>query len=77
MIEWPDIKSKQIRVDKQAPVDAMCQGCGNRRPGFCKVIIEPGWIYKHRGTCFAKVTKERAMEIEVQISEEKKRRILK
>jgi hypothetical protein len=46
----------------------MCEGCGNVRGGICIAIRDPKWIFKHRnGKCFAKVTPERAKEIEDEI----------
>lgn len=48
-------------------VKEMCSGCGWVNGKFCRVIREPDWIFKHRGKCFAKVTLERAKEIDNEI----------
>ncbi len=45
----------------------MCDGCGHSQGNICRVIKDPKWIFKHRGKCFAKVTPERAKEIEEEI----------
>ena len=48
--------------------EEMCQGCGHTFGSICRVIKDPKWIFKHRkGVCFAKVTPERAKEIEKEI----------
>ena len=49
----------------------MCEGCGNVRGNICIAIKDPKWIYKHRGKCFARVTPERAKEIEEEIRAQK------
>lgn len=52
----------------QRPVPEMCTGCARNKRIWCDVILEPGYIYAHRGKCFAKVTPAGAMEIEDEIS---------
>jgi len=54
-------------------IKAMCEGCGHQRGNTCKVISDPKYIFKHRkGQCFAKVTPERASQIEAEIHGSKK-----
>lgn len=49
----------------ERPVKEMCEDCGWKRRSSCKVITDPKWIFNHRkGNCFAKVTPEKAEEIE-------------
>ena len=53
-------------------VKEMCKGCGWSRRGKCKVISDPQWIFTHRqGNCFAKVTPEKAEEIENNLSKKR------
>ena len=52
-------------------IPEMCDGCGWAGNKTCRVIREPGWIYKRRnGKCFARVTPERVKEIESEIKEQ-------
>ena len=49
-------------------IKKMCEGCGHQRGNTCKVFSDPKYIYNHRnGKCFAKVTSERAQQIEDEI----------
>jgi hypothetical protein len=49
----------------ERPVKEMCKGCGHDCGNRCDVIKDPGWVFQHRkGNCFAKVTPEKAEEIE-------------
>lgn len=41
-----------------------CEGCGHRDKIKCKVITEPHYMWRKRGSCFAKITKEEAEELE-------------
>jgi hypothetical protein len=54
---------------KEKPIPEMCTGCVRcqSRMFHCDVIKEPRYIYKHRGTCFARVDARRAAEIEEEI----------
>lgn len=53
----------------ERPVKEMCEDCGWKQRSSCKVITEPKWIFNHRkGNCFAKVTPEKAEEIEDNLS---------
>ncbi len=54
-------------VDKERPVQEMCEGCARNKGMFCVIIKEPGWFFVSRGECFAWVDKDRAEEIERQI----------
>ena len=59
----------------ERPVQEMCEGCGHNCGTRCDVINEPGWIYKHRKRkCFAKVSPERAKEIEAEINPKNRRK---
>ena len=49
------------------PVPEMCLGCARDKRTKCEVVTEPGWIYEHRGTCFARVNAARAKQIEKEI----------
>jgi hypothetical protein len=52
----------------ERPVKEMCEGCGHDCGKRCDVIKDPGWIFKHRqGKCFARVTPERAGQIEAEL----------
>ncbi len=52
----------------RAIVKEMCEGCGWMSGNICKVIQEPLYFYEKRGKFFAKATKERAQEIDREIS---------
>ena len=54
-------------ITKQRPVPEMCLGCARDKRTKCEVITEPGWLYEHRGICFAWVNEARAKEIEKEI----------
>ena len=38
---------------KETPVPEMCAGCARNKKMYCEVIKAPGWLYEHRGICFA------------------------
>ena len=52
----------------QRPVPEMCTGCARDRRTTCEVIVEPGFMYQNRGSCFARVNAARAREIEKEIA---------
>ena len=52
---------------KEKPIPEMCTGCVRSRRHRCETINEPRYIYKHRGTCFARADARRAAEIEEEI----------
>jgi len=52
---------------KETPVPEMCAGCARNKNMYCEVIKAPGWLYEHRGICFAWVNEARAKEIEAEI----------
>ena len=52
---------------KETPVPEMCAGCARNKNMYCEVIKAPGWLYEHRGICFAWVNEARAKEIEKEI----------
>ncbi len=55
-----------------ATVKKMCEGCGWKQRSSCKVINDPKWIFTYRkGDCFAKVTPEKAEEIENNLSKKR------
>ncbi len=53
-------------------VPEMCEGCGWAGKTLCRIIKDPGWIYQHRGNCFARMTPERVREIEHEIHHREK-----
>ena len=52
---------------KEKPVPEMCDGCARNKKMYCEVIKAPGWLYEHRGICFAWINEARAKEIEAEI----------
>lgn len=54
-------------MTKEKPVPEMCDGCARNKNMYCEVIKAPGWLYEHRGICFAWVNEARAKEIEAEI----------
>ena len=59
----------------ERPVQEMCEGCGHDCRNRCDVIKDPGWIFQHRKRkCFAKVSPERAKEIEAEINPKNRRK---
>ncbi|MDD3021836.1 MAG: hypothetical protein PHX61_12785 [Alphaproteobacteria bacterium] len=53
-------------------IPEMCNGCGWAGKTLCRIIKDPGWFFRHRGACFAKVTSERMREIEKEIHKKMK-----
>lgn len=45
----------------------MCSGCPRVLGSTCSVIKEPRYFYQKYGKCFARVSPERAVEIDVEI----------
>jgi len=52
---------------KETPVPEMCDGCARNKNMYCEVIKAPGWLYEHRGICFAWVNEAQAKAIEAEI----------
>ena len=52
---------------KETPVPEMCAGCARNKKTYCEVIKAPGWLYEHRGICFAWVDEAQAKAIEAEI----------
>ena len=52
---------------KETPVPEMCAGCARNKKMYCEVIKAPGWLYAHRGICFAWVDEAQAKAIEAEI----------
>jgi hypothetical protein len=50
------------------PVPEMCSGCYRDQRNKCEVITEPAYIYKHRGSCFARMNAYKAKSIEKDIA---------
>lgn len=57
--------------DKTRVVKETCEGCGWISGSACRAITEPRYFHEKGGGCFAKTSRERALEIERQIEESK------
>ena len=54
-------------------IKEMCEGCARIFGNTCKIIKDPLYFYEKHGECFAKVGRERAQEIEWEITGCKKK----